>query len=129
MQGLECPPSGKHKFSVDICDLSFDCESIEFGCTKIIALSAKRNFKKKTTSGFFGLGTKGDAGVLSGSVKAGIEITVNDNMEIEDVGAKASMSLSTGWGPAKVGATSNVSVSVMTGLSGKPSWGISGSAK
>lgn len=129
MQGLECPPSGKHKFSVDICDLSFDCESIEFGCTKIIALSAKRNFKKKTTSGFFGLGTKGDAGVLSGSVKAGIEITVNDNMEIEDVGAKASMSLSTGWGPAKVGATSNVSVSIMTGLSGKPSWGISGSAK
>ncbi len=129
MQGLECPPSGKHKFSVDICDLSFDCESIEFGCTKIIALSAKRNFKKKTTSGFFGLGTKGDAGVLSGSVKAGIEITVNDNMEIEDVGAKASMTVSTGWGPAKVGVTSTMGMSVMTGVNGKPSWGISGSAK
>jgi tetratricopeptide (TPR) repeat protein len=129
MQGNECPPMGKHKVGFGICDLGFDCESIEFGCTEVVSVYAKRNFKKKTSTGFLGLGVKGDAGVLSASARAGFEVTVNDNMEVEDVGAKMNISVSTGWGPAKVSATSSVGYSVMTGLNSKPSMGISGKAE
>jgi len=129
MKGNECPPMGKHKFGLGPCDLGFDCESIEFGCTEGISASIKRNFKKKTTTGFLGVGVKGDAGVLSASAKAGVEITVNDNNEVENVGGKMDVSVSTGWGPAKVTATSTVGYSVMTGLNSKSSMGLSGKAQ
>lgn len=129
MQGNECPPIGKHKFGLGPCDLGFDCESIEFGCTEGISASIKRNFKKKTTTGFLGVGIKGSAGVIGASAKAGFEVTVNDNNEVEDVGAKMDVSISTGWGPAKVNATSSAGYTVMTGLNSKPSWGLSGKAE
>lgn len=129
MHGNECPDMGKHKFGFGICDLSFDCESVEFGCTEVVAVYAKRNFKKKTTSGFLGLGVKGSGGIIDASAKAGIEVTVNDNMEVEDVGAKMTVSVTTPWGPAKVGVSSTGSYTVMTGAKGKPSWGISGKAE
>jgi len=129
MKGNECPPMGKHKFGLGPCDLGLDCESIEFGCTEGISASIKRNFKKKTTTGFLGVGIKGDAGVLSASVRAGIEITANDNNEVENVGGKMDVSVSTGWGPAKVSATSSVGYSVMTGLNSKSYAGISGKAQ
>ncbi len=128
MSGNECPNAGKHKFGFGPCDLGFDCESIEFGCTEGISASIKRNFKKKTTTGFLGVGVKGDAGVLSASAKAGVEITVNDNNEVEDVGGKMDVSVSTGWGPAKVSATSSVGYSVMTGLNSKAGVGSGGKA-
>ena len=129
MEGKECPPMGKHKIGFGICDLGLDCESIEFGCTEVVSVYGKRNFKNKTTTGFLGLGVKGDAGVLSASARAGLEVTVNDNMEVEDVGAKMNVSVSSGWGPAKVSATSSVGYTVMTGLNSKPSMGISGKAE
>ncbi|MFN8253658.1 MAG: tetratricopeptide repeat protein [Ferruginibacter sp.] len=123
-KGAECGLPGKIKFSVAICELGLDCESVEIGCTEIISTSVKRNFVKKTTTAFLGLGVKGDAGIISAGAKAGVQVTVSDNMEVDDVGFKSEMSVSAGWGPAKASASSAVSYTVMTGLSAKPSGSI-----
>lgn len=123
-KGAECGLPGKIKFSLTICELGLDCESVEIGCTEVISTSVKRNFVKKTTTAFLGLGVKGDAGIISAGAKAGVQVTVSDNMEVDDVGFKSELSVSTGWGPAKASASSTVSYTVMTGLKAKPSGSI-----
>lgn len=129
MKGNDCPNIGKHKFGFGVCDLGFDCESVEFGCTEGISASIKRNFKKKTTTGFLGVGVKGSAGVIGASAKAGIEVTVNDNNEVVDVGGKMEAGFNTGWGPAKANVSSSASYTVMTGYTPKMSGGLSGKAE
>jgi tetratricopeptide (TPR) repeat protein len=112
----ECPGNRKLTFSLDKCDLSLDCESIEFGCALGIAASIKRNFIKKTTTGFLGLGVKGGAGPLSSSAVAGVMVTGNDKGELDDVGAKFEVSVSGGYQVLKGGASTSGSFTVMTGL-------------
>ncbi len=46
--GNNCPEHTKFKIPLAICELGIDCESIEFGCSAIVAGSVKRNFKRKT---------------------------------------------------------------------------------
>ncbi len=124
----QCPNIGKIKISLDKCDLSLDCESIEFGCVAGIAASIKRNFVKKTTTGFLGVGIKGSAGFISAGVKAGIEVTVTDNNEVEDVGGKFDVSTSFGPGVTKAGASTSGSCTVMTGLKAKTGFSVGGKA-
>lgn len=118
-EGNECSNSGKLKIPIFICELGLDCESIEFGCAAGVAGSVKRNFRKKTTCGFLGVGVKGGAGFMGAGAKAGFEVTVNDNNEVEDVGAKVDISASVGVGYAKAGASATGSYTVMTGFKGK----------
>jgi tetratricopeptide (TPR) repeat protein len=112
----DCPDALKFKVSFIACDAGFDCQSIEFGCTEGLAFSAKRNFKKKSTTFFVGVGAKGDAGYVSGSIKGGLVVTVNDNKEVTDVGGKFDASASVGLGDAKIGVSSKAEYTVMKGF-------------
>ena len=67
-----CPDIVKGKIGFGACDLSLDCESIEFGCAFGVAASVKRNFVKKTTAGFLGVGVKGSGGFISAGATAGL---------------------------------------------------------
>ncbi len=114
-EGNQCPGGMKLKISLPICDLGLDCESIEVACVKGVAVGVKHNFRKKTTTGFLGVGHKGDAGIVGASARAGVEVTVNDNMEVEDVGVTMDVSYRAGAGPAQSGVTSSGTCTVMTG--------------
>src|SRR5690606_27905593 len=93
---VPCPDIVKGKIGFGACDLSLDCESIEFGCAFGAAASVKRNFVKKTTTGFLGVGAKGSGGFISAGAVAGYQVTVTDNNEIESFEAKSSISVSLG---------------------------------
>lgn len=114
-----CPPNSNFELSISVCDLGFDCESVEFGCTFIASGSIKRNFKKDNTTFFVGVGAKAELGVVGASVKAGATFTVTDQGEVGDVGVKMDVSVSAGAGLARVGATSGGSYTVMKGASSK----------
>jgi hypothetical protein len=128
-EGNQCPNIGKMKISFGSCDLGLDCESIEFGCAAGIAASLKRNFVKKTTTGFLGVGVKGSAGFIGAGAKAGFEVTVSDNNEVEDVGAKFDASVSLGSGVTKAGTSATGSYTVMTGLRSKVAFSAGGKAQ
>lgn len=117
--GNNCPEHTKFKIPLAICELGIDCESIEFGCSAIVAGSVKRNFKKKNTTLFVGVGVKGELGVISAGAKAGAVVVVNDNGEVDDVGGKMDVSVSGGIGAAKVGVSSSGSLTVMKGFDSK----------
>jgi len=128
-EGNQCPNIGKIKITFDKCDLALDCESIEFGCAAGVAASIKRNFVKKTTTGFLGVGVKGGAGFIGAGFRAGLEVTVTDNNEVEDVGAKFDASVSLGSGVTKAGASATGSYTVMTGLKSKVGFSAGGKAQ
>lgn len=115
-EGNNCPDHTKFKIPLAICELGLDCESIEFGCSAIVAGSVKRNFKKKNIAIFIGVGVKGELGVISAGAKAGAIVTVNDNGEVDDVGGKMDVSITGGIGAAKVGVSSSGSLTVMKGF-------------
>jgi tetratricopeptide (TPR) repeat protein len=125
----ECPDLVKGKVGFGPCDLSLDCESIEFGCSIGVAGSLKRNFVKKTTTGFLGVGVKGSAGFISAGAKAGFEVTVSDNNEVKDVGVKADVSVSLGPGVTKLGFSTSGNYSVMTGPKASAGVSFGGKAK
>lgn len=114
-----CPENTKFKISLAICELGLDCESIEFGCTALASGSVKRNFKRKNTTIFIGVGMKGGLGVAEIGAKAGATVTVDDHNEIVDVGGKVDLTANVKVGASKVGATATGSITVMTGLSSK----------
>lgn len=128
-QANECPDFGKIKIGLGPCDLGLDCESIEFGCAAGIAGSLKRNFVKKTTTGFLGVGVKGSAGFIGAGAKAGFEVTVTDNNEVSDVGVKADVSVSVGPGITKGGFSTTGSYSVMTGPKASAGFSFGGKAR
>lgn len=113
-EGNQCPGI-KLKISLPVCDIGLDCESIEVGCIAGVAGAVKYNFRKKTTTGFLGVGVKGEAGVAGASVRAGVEVTVNDDLTVEDVGARVDISVKAGAGPAQSGISSSGTCTVMTG--------------
>jgi len=122
-----CPENSKLKISILICEIGLDCESIEVGCTAGVSGSLKRNFKRKSTTVFIGVGLKMSLGVVSAGAKAGVAITADQNWEVEDVGGKMDLSVSAGVGAASVGASSSGSYTVMTGMKAKV--GIVGAGK
>jgi len=127
---MPCPDIVKGKISIGPCDLGLDCESIEFGCAAGVAASLKRNFVKKTTTGFVGVGAKTGAGFIGAGFKAGFEVTVTDNNEVKDAGAKFDASASFGPGVTKGGVSTSGSYSLMTGLSSaKTGFSVGGKAK
>ena len=128
-QAMPCPDIVKGKIGFGPCDLSLDCESIEFGCAYGAAASVKRNFVKKTTTGFLGVGVKGSAGFIGAGVTAGYQVTVTDNNEIESFQGKYSASVSVGPGVAKAGASYSGTYSVMTGLKESVGYSVGGKAK
>jgi|GEM_PF-684269 len=117
--GNNCPEHTKFKIPLAICELGLDCESIEFGCSAIVAGSVKRNFRKKNIAIFIGVGVKGELGVIGAEAKAGAVVTVNDNGEVDDVGGKMDVSITGGIGAAKVGVSSSGSLTVMKGFDSK----------
>lgn len=112
--GNQCPGI-KLKISLPVCDIGLDCESIEVGCIAGVAGAVKHNFRKKTTTGFLGVGAKSDAGIVGASARAGVEVTVNDDLSVEDVGARFDISVKAGTGPAQSGISSSGTCTVMTG--------------
>jgi len=124
-----CPDIVKGKISFGACELSLDCESIEFGCAFGAAASVKRNFVKKTTAVFLGVGAKGSGGFVSAGAVAGYQVTVTDNNEVESFEAKASVSVSLGSGVTKLGASYSGTYSVMTGLKDNVSFSAGGKSK
>jgi hypothetical protein len=110
-----------------ICEIGLSCESLEFGCSALIAGSVKRHFKHNTTTLFLGVGLKGSLGVVGVGAKAGATITIDDNNEVQDVGGKMDVSVSAGVGFSKIGTTSSASCTVMGGL--KTKTGLDGGLK
>lgn len=125
-KGNECPPNRKMEFAIAVCSLGLDCESIEFGCAAGVAVSLKRNFEKKTTTGFLGAGFKGGAGFARAGIQAGMQVTVSDDNQIKDGGFKFDASASGGAGPVQVGATATGSFTVMTGFKSNVDFGVGG---
>ena len=126
---VPCPDIVKGKIGFGACDLSLDCESIEFGCAFGVAASVRRNFVKKTTAGFLGVGVKGSGGFISAGATAGYQVTVTDNNEVESFEAKSSISVSLGSGVTKLGASYSGTYSVMTGLKDNVGFSAGGKAK
>jgi len=118
-KGNDCPQNSNFKISIAICDLGFDCESVEFGCTMIASAAIKKNFRKDNTTFFIGVGAKAELGIMGASAKAGATVTISDKGEVEDVGVKMDVSVNAGVGMARVGATSGGSYTVMKGASSK----------
>ncbi len=117
----KCPSFAKFKVPIAVCDISVDCESLEVGCQAIAAGSIKRNFKHKNTTFFGGVGVKGELGVVGIGAKAGFTVTMDDNYQVQDVGAKVDLNVNAGIGPAKIGITGTGSYTVMEGAGTKVS--------
>ena len=92
MQGNDCPFQGnKLSLGIGFCGVDFDCESIEAGCSAGVSISAKRNFKNKSSTLFVGAGAEANLGEVTGSIKTGVTFTKFDNGDM-DVGGKFEMS-------------------------------------
>ncbi len=117
----KCPSFAKFKVPIAICDISVDCESLEVGCQAIVAGSIKRNFKHNNTTFFGGVGVKGELGVVGVGAKAGFTVTMDDNYQVRDVGAKMDLNINAGIGPAKIGITGTGTYTVMEGAGSKVS--------
>ena len=90
-EGNECPFEGnKLSLGVGLCSVDFDCESIEAGCSAGVSISAKRNFKNKSSTLFVGAGGEANLGAVSGEIKTGLTFTKYDNGNM-DVGGKFEM--------------------------------------
>lgn len=87
-KGNKCSKGSKVSVSLLICEAALDCESIEFGCTAGLSISAKRNFGKSTTI-FVGTGVEVNLGLIKAGAKTGGTITFGDDNSV-DVGLKSS---------------------------------------
>ena len=84
-----CSPSSKIGISLLICEVELDCESIEFGCSLGIAASMKRNFVKKNTTVFLGVGVEGSSELFKAGGKLGGTLTFDDKNNVVDFGYKS----------------------------------------
>lgn len=112
----ECDPDTKFKLEVAICEIGFDCESIETGCSFGLSFSGSHNFRKNTTTFFGGVGVQGNIGPVGASAKAGAVITIGPD-GVQDGGFKGEVSVSKGWGPLKVGESFSTTTTMMGGTS------------
>lgn len=108
-----CPENSKLSVGFLICGVDFDCESIEFGCAAGVAISAKRNFKNKSSTLFVGAGGELELIGASAGMKTGLTLTKFDNGDV-DIGGKFEMEGKVG-GPLSVGKNIEMSASVMEG--------------
>ncbi|HEY6913689.1 MAG TPA: hypothetical protein VI413_03350, partial [Paludibacter sp.] len=114
----QCPENNKISLGVAICSLAFDCESIEFGCSAGAALSAKRNFKNKSTTLFIGGGGQLNLIGASAGMKVGATITRSDSGDT-DVGGKFEMNAAVGSPGAQAGKSYSMTATVMEGAKSK----------
>ncbi|MEI6062784.1 MAG: hypothetical protein WCR72_18925, partial [Bacteroidota bacterium] len=70
---------------------------------------------------FAGVGVKGELGVVGVGAKAGFTVTMDDNYQVQDVGAKMDLNVNAGIGPAKIGITGTGTYTVMEGAGSKVS--------
>lgn len=110
----ECPKDNKVTFGIAICSVSLDCESIEFGCSAGVAMSAKKNFKNDSSTLFIGAG--GQLGLIGGSagMKVGVTITKTGSGDT-DLGGKFEMNGAIG-GPVSAGKSYSMSATAMEGF-------------
>jgi len=108
-----CPENSKLSVGFLICSVDFDCESIEFGCAAGVAISAKRNFKNKSSTLFVGAGGELELIGASAGIKTGMTLTKFDNGDV-DIGGKVEMEGKVG-GPVSAGKNIEMSASVMEG--------------
>ena len=109
--GNECPFEGnKLSLGIGLCSVDFDCESIEAGCSAGVSISAKRNFKNKSSTLFVGAGGEANLGAVSGEIKTGVTFTKYDNGNM-DVGGKFEMTGKVG----PVGKNYEMSATLMEG--------------
>lgn len=114
VEGNDCTEGVKEKIELLICEISKDCDGVEFGCTAGVSASVKRNFRTKSTTVFAGLGGKAELGFADASGKAGFTYTRGDNGS-EDFGVRVEGSASTGKG-IKVGQSVEVNYTLGGGL-------------
>jgi tetratricopeptide (TPR) repeat protein len=114
MQGNDCPFQGnKLSLGIGFCGVDFDCESIEAGCSAGVSISAKRNFKNKSSTLFVGAGGEANMGAVSAGIKTGVTFTKYDNGTM-DVGGKFEMTGMAGG----VGKNVEMSATLMEGSKG-----------
>jgi len=105
-----CPPDKKVNIGLAICGISFDCESVEFGCAAGAAFSIKKNFVNKSTTSFVGVGVDAEAGFAKVEATAGFTMTRHANGDL-DVGVKGEVTGKLG----PVGKNYEATVTVMEG--------------
>ena len=109
--GNECTFEGnKLSLGIGFCSVDLDCESIEAGCSAGVSISAKRNFKNKSSTLFVGAGGEANLGAASGEIKTGVTFTKYDNGNM-DVGGKFEMTGKVG----PVGKNYEMSATLMEG--------------
>jgi len=109
-KGNNCPPDKKVNIGLAICGISFDCESVEFGCAAGAAFSLKKNFVNKSTTAFVGVGVDAEAGFAKVEATAGFTMTRHANGDL-DVGVKGEVTGTLG----PVGKNYEGTVTVMEG--------------
>jgi tetratricopeptide (TPR) repeat protein len=114
VKGNDCTSDLKKKIEILICEISSDCDGIEFGCTAVASASIKRNFRNKSTTVFAGVGGKAELGFADASGKAGFTYTRADNGS-EDLGVRVEVGASTGK-YIKNGQSVEMNYSLMGGL-------------
>lgn len=116
-EGSECREGRKKVIALFFCELNWDCESVEVGCTEGLSASVKRNFKRGTTTLFVGVGAEAGLGAVKSEAKFGGQVTFGDDGSM-DGGLKVSVS-STAPVPLKDGAKGGeweMNLTVMKGL-------------
>ena len=115
-------PFENHPLSLGLGPASFtlDCESIEVEGGEGIIGAVKYNYKTKETTGFIGGGLEARLGFeqlgATGEAKAGFFFTSDQNGNITDGGAKASLGAASNLGPATQTAEMELRASVVTGV-------------
>jgi tetratricopeptide (TPR) repeat protein len=109
-----CPEDKKFNLGLDMCSISFDCESVELGCAEGMAFSIKRNFKNKSTTAFVGVGYEKSFGFAKAGATAGFTMTRYDNGDL-DVGVKGEVTATTS-GTAYSGKNYEGNITMMEGL-------------
>ena len=115
-------PFENHPLSLGLGPAAFtlDCESIEVEGGEGIIGAAKYNYKTKETTGFIGGGYEARLGVeqlgVTAEAKAGFFFTADQNGNITDGGAKASLGAAANLGPATTTAEVELRASAVTGV-------------
>jgi tetratricopeptide (TPR) repeat protein len=115
-------PFANHPLLLGLGAASFtlDCESVEVEAGEGIIGAVKYNYHTKETTGFIGGGYEARLGVeqlgVAGEAKAGFFFTADQNGNITDGGAKASIAAAANLGPATQTAETEVRASAVTGV-------------
>jgi tetratricopeptide (TPR) repeat protein len=116
-EGNNCDKDKKKVIALFFCELSWDCESVEAGCTEGVSASVKRNFKRGSTTLFVGVGAEAGLGAVKGGAKFGGQVTIGDDGSV-DGGLKVRVTSTTPVSPKDgvKGAEYEMNLTVMKGL-------------